>query len=108
MDSKELYLLVGRRAIARRKALKVTQEEVAKRMGISRASLANMELGRQRLLVHQLYELAKALKLDGPEDLLPKIVSSSRGGFARPISGADLSESQRDQVAGFFEMDVAQ
>jgi transcriptional regulator with XRE-family HTH domain len=107
MDSKTLYVLIGRLAVARRKALELTQEEVAQRMGISRASLANMEVGRQRLLIHQLYELAKALKLSGPEELLPKIARTGSSRELPSIIGAELSEMERDQIAGFLNVDVA-
>lgn len=48
------------------------QEELAARVGISRASLANIERGRQSVLVHHLYAIAKALSL-APADLLPSV-----------------------------------
>lgn len=50
--------------------MKLTQERLAKQLGISRASLANVETGRQKILVHQLYNFASELGLK-VTDLLP-------------------------------------
>lgn len=66
------YLDIGTRIRGRRKKhLHKTQEEVSKLIGISRASLANIEGGNQRIYVHQLYSLAEVLEMD-IKDLLPK------------------------------------
>lgn len=58
------YPKIGSLIRSRRKQLDKTQQEIAAKLGISRASLANIENGRQRLLVHQLYGLASALELE--------------------------------------------
>ena len=78
------------------------QEHLASTLGISRGSLANIETGRQSILVHQLYNFAAALQLS-PSDLLPQ---KSRDGFNGdrtdlPLPG-DLKAQQKKQVARFF------
>ena len=105
MDEKLLYTLVGKRVAGFRKALGLKQEDVAKRLGISRASLANMEVGRQRLLVHQLYGLADALGLDGPEDLLPRRVKQSSRGGELVVKGAEISDAAREKLAELLASD---
>lgn len=69
-----LYDLVGRRIRALRdeKVPQWTQEELANRTAgaISRSTLANMEIGRQRISIHQLFAVADALGVE-PQDLLP-------------------------------------
>src|SRR5437016_3336973 len=70
MKYDELYDQLGTLIRNRRKKLLLTQRDLAARIGISRASLANIETGRQKVLVHQLYALATALDL-APSDLLP-------------------------------------
>jgi transcriptional regulator with XRE-family HTH domain len=105
MDDKHLYEQIGRRIAGYRRALDLKQEDVAKRLGISRASLANMEVGRQRLLVHQLYGLAEALDLRGPEDLLPRLLKKGASAKELPISGAELSETAREQLAAMLASD---
>jgi transcriptional regulator with XRE-family HTH domain len=71
MSDMDLYKLLGSRAATRRKQLGLTQEEIAKQIGLSRASLANLETGRQKILLHHVYELAAALELRTITDLIP-------------------------------------
>ena len=70
MNPESLYRRIGAFIATRRRQLEFKQEELASRVGISRASLANIENGRQSVLVHHLYAIAKALDLQ-PGDLLP-------------------------------------
>lgn len=71
MNVPSLYRRIGTTIKDRRQQLGVTQQQLAILLGISRASLANIETGRQRMLVHQLYRLADKLDLQ-LQDLLPK------------------------------------
>lgn len=66
-----LYKQLGKAIAKRRDDIGLKQEEVAKAIGLARASLANIENGRQRILVHQLFRLVKALKLNSITDLVP-------------------------------------
>lgn len=71
MDKSELYALVGLRVGERRKALNLTQEGVAARIGVSRPSLANMERGKQVIGLHLVYDLMSVLDLDTITQLVP-------------------------------------
>ncbi|MDV4179767.1 helix-turn-helix transcriptional regulator [Rhizobium brockwellii] len=91
-----VYLGIGGLIRQRRKQLKLTQEKLAPLVDLSRTSLANIESGRQKVLVHQLFAFSSALEMD-PADLLPKQL--------RPIVGSDevkfskqLSTHQRAQL----------
>ena len=64
MTDMEIYRLLGSRAAKQRKQLKLTQAEVAKLIGLTRASLANLETGRQKVLLHHVYKLVAALQLN--------------------------------------------
>jgi transcriptional regulator with XRE-family HTH domain len=44
-----------------RDVLGITQQELAERTGMSRGSIANIETGRQRILLHDVETLARAL-----------------------------------------------
>ena len=68
----DLYRRLGRTVAKRRTELGLTQEEVAVKLGLSRASLANLESGRQRIMVHQLFALVNALKLKSVLELVPE------------------------------------
>jgi transcriptional regulator with XRE-family HTH domain len=70
MDASILYKEVGKLIRRQRRALDLTQAKLAARLGISRGALANIETGRQNLLLHQLYRFAAALELN-VHDLLP-------------------------------------
>ena len=59
-----LYRSIGETVRRRRRALDLTQQKLADRLDISRASLANIEVGRQRILVHHLYDLARELGVE--------------------------------------------
>lgn len=55
------HRLVGGKIEALRTILGLTQQELAERVGQSRAAIANIETGRQRLLLHTVETFAKAL-----------------------------------------------
>ena len=66
----EIYATLGRRVRTRREDLRLTQAELSAKIGLSRASIANIEGGRQAVLVHQFLALAEALTIP-PMDLIP-------------------------------------
>lgn len=66
-----LYKEFGRRLRARRKELKLTQSQLADRVGLTRTSITNIEAGRQHVVLHQLFLLASEIAVK-PEDLLPR------------------------------------
>lgn len=106
MDSDRVYRDLGIRIRDLRKGLRRTQDQLAKQVGISRASLANIEAGRQQVLVHHLFGLAEALQLESPAALLlrPRADAlrsrSARPGTASdlPLSSEGLTEKQRQEV----------
>lgn len=49
----------------------VSQSELARRIGLSRTSVTNIERGRQHVSLRQLFEIARALD-STPERLLPQ------------------------------------
>jgi transcriptional regulator with XRE-family HTH domain len=101
MDANQIYRNLGKRIRDLRKGLGRTQDQLAKQVGISRASLANIEGGRQQVLVHHLFGIAAALDLDSPAQLLLSSQTrarSDRTTAALPISGEGLTEKQRREV----------
>ena len=67
-----IYPLIGRRIQQRRAERQFTQEQLGSRLDppVTRASIANIESGKQRLLVHTLLQLARLLEVS-VEHLLP-------------------------------------
>lgn len=71
MDESFLYERLGALIKKNRLRCKMTQSYLAKRVGLSRGSIANIESGSQRILAHQLYIFSTYLEIK-PADLLPK------------------------------------
>lgn len=99
MDLELLRKIVGERIKSRRNKLGMKQKELAARMGVSRATLANIETGRQNMLLHHLYRYADELDLD-VFDLLPDPADhqgqDEHNDFPMPDN---LSRVQRVQIA---------
>ena len=98
-----VYTQIGALIRQRRKQLNLKQLNLAATLGISRGSLANVETGRQGILVHQLYRFAEALEMS-PGDLLPSEPAPAplRQDWAGKLP-AGLKPEQREQVARLFE-----
>jgi transcriptional regulator with XRE-family HTH domain len=65
-----LYRLFGNRVRALREEKNVTQDELGRRVDLSRTSITNIEKGRQRVLLHQMVDIARALDAE-PTELIP-------------------------------------
>jgi transcriptional regulator with XRE-family HTH domain len=103
MDRDPIYRHIGAIIKARRKTLGLKQETLAGMLGISRGALANVETGRQNVLVHQLYRYAHALQLTAT-DLLPQ--PSTSNSKAEPTElplPENLKAQQRKQIVRLFE-----
>ena len=106
MEVPALYKRLGATIKAQRRALGLTQQQLANQLGTSRASLASVETGRQRVLVHQLYELASQLNISVHE-LLPE---SSEADALQTLDDLLFSENvtvaQRQQIATLLKDDA--
>jgi len=72
MDGDGIYRALGTGVAQRRRELGMTQDVLALAVGLTRASVANIEAGKQRVLLHTAYRLISALKLARLSDLLPE------------------------------------
>jgi transcriptional regulator with XRE-family HTH domain len=100
-----IYEQIGSVIRTRRKALGMTQKDLADTLAISRGSLANIETGRQNMLVHQLYRFAAVLKLDRTI-LLPEPTSQAaekKSAWKELPLPAGLKALHRDQLARLIE-----
>src|SRR5271156_215056 len=99
MNPDRIYQQIGVAIRSRRKQLSMTQQQLAMHLGISRASLANIEVGRQKVFVHHLYALAGALQLKPYELLpLPTAFALDEDWTGLPLPEG-LKPEQRSQVA---------
>lgn len=70
VDSREIYQTLGRLVSERRKRVKITQEALAKSLGLSRASVTNIERGKQPVQLHLIFKIAEILNI-GVLELIP-------------------------------------
>src|ERR1700683_648546 len=99
MTLEPIYKTIGGIIRQRRRRLELAQTKLAARLGISRATLANIETGRQRVLVHHVYAFAEALDIK-PSDLLPQVnKTGSTSEWAQFSLPNDLNPQQKEQIA---------
>lgn len=70
-EENDFYFQFGKNVKFYRCRKNLTQQQLSALTQLARSSIANIELGRQKILLHQLFDLAKALDVE-PFDLLPK------------------------------------
>lgn len=69
-DKTRFYLEVGKAIRVARQKEKLNQKELSHKVGMSRASIVNIEKGRQHPPLHQLWQFSNALKVS-IYDLIP-------------------------------------
>jgi transcriptional regulator with XRE-family HTH domain len=99
MRPEPIYKTIGAIIRRRRRRLEWPQTRLASRLGISRATLANIETGRQRVLVHHLYTLAEVLEMKPSDFLPPASMTESPGAWALLPIPDDLKPQQKEQIA---------
>lgn len=67
------YVRLGKAIAEQRAILGITQTALAKKLGISRPSLVNMEAGRQRILLHHIFMIEKVF------GVFNELISVARG-----------------------------
>ena len=60
-DFDEVYRVLGRKVRQMREVERMSQDSLAQHLGISRASMVNIEAGRQRAPLHLLWQIAEVL-----------------------------------------------
>ena len=95
-----MYEAFGAQVRERRTAMRLTQLELATRIKLTRGSVANIEAGRQSVLLHQFLDIAAALRVE-PAQLLParEEVPTNRESFDMPELVLDAVRSIKLQGA---------
>lgn len=104
MEPHPIYQRIGFEIAKRRKALRLTQQNLADAVGISRPSVANIERGEQRVFFDQIMDIASYLGASSVDSLLntgfdplPSDEASSS------ISGAKLNRTQRNEIKAILK-----
>jgi DNA-binding XRE family transcriptional regulator len=90
------YEEVGRRIrdARRRRKPPLTQDGLAKLVGLTRTSITNVEQGRQKCLLHTLFDIATALQVE-PAALLPA-TTAEQNDLDRVLK--DRAPSEKDWI----------
>ena len=80
----DIYEAFGARVRERRLAMRLTQLELATKIKLTRGSVANIEAGRQSVLLHQFLDIAVALGMK-PAQLLPNQQEAPANGEATEL-----------------------
>jgi transcriptional regulator with XRE-family HTH domain len=113
MAGDPVYKAFGNAVSTRRKALALTQAQLASKVKMSRASIANIESGRQNVLLHHVYALAAALDFTKVGELLPPLPQQSAGEELKmmlsnqTLSKQTLSQHEEAQVADLITSALA-
>lgn len=105
-DSERLYVLVGRKVELRRREAELSQTQLARKCGLARGSVANIESGNQRPTLHTLWALAEALKTDvrslipSPNEYLTSEVGTTQSVVAGRLEKA--AGDSRSKVFSFI------
>lgn len=100
MAGDPIYKAFGNAISTRRKALGLTQAQLASKVKVSRASIANIESGRQNILLHHVYALAAALEFAKVGELLPPAPQQKSTGeeLKMTVSNQALSLSEHEEA----------
>jgi transcriptional regulator with XRE-family HTH domain len=105
MTDLQLYRMLGQIVAKRRKELGLTQVIVAEHAGLTRAALANIETGRQKVLLHQVCRLVDALKLKSITDLVPAVHTFNQGPSRRlTFNGGSITAAQRAKLRNMIRL----
>jgi transcriptional regulator with XRE-family HTH domain len=113
MANDSVYKAFGNAVSTRRRALALTQAQLASKVRMSRASIANIESGRQNVLLHHVYALAAALDFTKVGEFLPPLPQKSVGGELKmmlsnqALSKQTLSQHEEAQVADLISSAIA-
>ncbi len=107
MESMEIYSALGARIARLRRENKLTQLELGARVNMSRATIASIEAGRQKVALDQVYALGSALgvleiveliQMDVPRLDLPS-APIKPGTSVSPVQAAQIESIVRSAVA---------
>ena len=88
----DIYIAVGENVRHYRKQAGMRQLDLCREVALTRGSIANIETGRQRILLHQAFDLARALNVS-VDCLVPGFSPRSRDIIRIPFKAFPKSEA---------------
>ncbi len=98
-----IYKIIGSRLKEQREKAKATQEDIAKHLELSRASVANYESGKQRISVAELYRLSEYFDVE-LNAFLPSLKEIKTFAPEKILDQAEnLKEEEREELREFIK-----
>ncbi|TND10157.1 MAG: hypothetical protein FD123_405 [Bacteroidetes bacterium] len=104
-EQKRFYEALGAHIKTARVTAGLKQETLAKLLKLSRASIVNIEKGRQHTPTHTLWDMAKVLKIDVAK-LLPGFTTSEVANSEiqkRIVKESNIGKRSKEQLIDFIE-----
>lgn len=101
MDQDTFNKILGENLRRLRTAARVTQDALASDIGVSRATIANMETGRQAMSAYQSVRIARALNLPSLDDLFDSRPDETDDGKPVLFRPPKIAEGTRRHVTRF-------
>ncbi|MBL7771540.1 MAG: helix-turn-helix transcriptional regulator [Chitinophagaceae bacterium] len=103
-DVLNFYLSIGTIIKSERRKANYKQEDFASLLNLSRSSVVNIEMGRQRPSVHLLWEISKILNIQF-QSLIPtiEIAEAPNSKWKEMISSKTNDKSSKEKILGFIE-----
>lgn len=99
----QIYKTLGQGITALRRKSNITQQQLADAVGISRASVANIERGEQRVFLDQAVAIASFFELGSLDELMSAAHAETAAGTQIQLSGDRLNRAQRREVSQLLE-----
>lgn len=104
-----LYQMLGNKIKSRREELEMNQSELGEKVEIGRASISNIEKGRQKPPLSVIYKICHELNLD-VHSILPTYVeienelkSKNESSFKKLFDHYDLDENTQKEIDDLFK-----
>lgn len=94
MGDTNLLKEMGQRILARRRALKLTQEELADKLGVSTQMISNLELGKKAIRPENLVKLCEVLDLSADFILTGDAANNTMDALSEKLAGLSPEELQ--------------
>lgn len=103
MGSLTTYASLGKAISRHRSRLDMTQQNLADAIGISRASVANIERGEQRVYFDQVLAIRDAFGLQTTEELMAGAEMEKKSAYSISFSGDKLKRTEKRQVKSLLD-----
>jgi len=102
MSNNNVNIKVGQQIKSVRELRGYSQADLANKLKINRASLSQLESGKQQITVSLIYKLAQVLETDVTTFLLPLNAINSESTITAKLSQEDITDDTKSSILRFI------